>query len=144
MTPEQIELVQQSFAALEPHGDELAANFYDRLFTLDPSARSLFSTEPAVQRQKFIDELSAIVWSISNLDTFLDRTMALGARHVEYGTNTAHYEIVREALLGAIAEQQGDQHTPDHGDAWRVAYNLVAETMMMGASQRVDLSLIHI
>jgi len=134
MTPEQIALVQQSFARVRENGDALAVKFYEALFTADPTIRPLFSTEPAIQRQKFMDELEAIVWSISNLGEFMDRAMALGARHVDYGTTTGHYETVREALFAALHAELGDAMGPDVEEAWRVAYNLVAETMMMGAA----------
>ena len=38
----QIELVQSSFARVEPIADTAAALFYTRLFELDPSLRLMF------------------------------------------------------------------------------------------------------
>src|SRR5262249_17398603 len=132
MTPEQIALVQESFATMDHAA--LAVDFYDRLFTDHPEVRAMFSTEPAVQRQKLVDELSAIVWSIANLDEFLAVATALGARHAGYGTEPLHYSMVREAMLGAIAAQLGENNTAALAEAWRSAYDLVAEAMMLGAA----------
>lgn len=135
MTPEQVREVQASYASLDEDGlSRLAVSFYDHLFGAHPEVRSLFSREPALQRQKFIDELTEIVHAISNLSTFVKRTAELGARHVPYGARTIHYGQVGEALLAALAEQLGPAYTPDLQEAWTLAYNLVAETMMQGAA----------
>jgi nitric oxide dioxygenase len=136
MTPDQIDTVQQTFAAVTgPETDyALARRFYHHLFEDSPESRALFSTDPAVQRRKFTQELDTIVWSITNLGEFLSTTRALGARHVGYGTTAEHYPLVGDALLRAIADQLGDGYTPEVADAWRAAYDLVAESMMMGAA----------
>jgi hypothetical protein len=42
MTPEHIALVQRTFAEVLPLADSAAALFYERLFVLDPTLRSLF------------------------------------------------------------------------------------------------------
>jgi nitric oxide dioxygenase len=137
VTPEQVTLVQRSFADLADHqaADAMAARFYERLFSLDPDVRRLFSTDPAVQRAKFVDELAAIVAAISNLDRLLDLTHDLGARHVGYGVSARHYRVVGEALLGALGDELGDGFDDDVATAWARAYSLVAETMLHGADQ---------
>ena len=137
MTPEQIALVQGSYRALAEldQADALAEAFYQRLFAIDPAVEPLFSTDPAVQRAKFVEELGAIVWAISNLDRLLERTHDLGARHVGYGVVSSQYRTVGEALLWALAEAGGDSFTPELAEAWTMAYNLVAETMMHGADE---------
>ena len=47
MTPIQIKAVQDSFAQVAPDRDHVAAIFYDRLFKLDGSSQSLFTTDLA-------------------------------------------------------------------------------------------------
>jgi nitric oxide dioxygenase len=136
MTPDQIATVQRTFAAVTgPETDyALAASFYRHLFENSPDTQGLFSTDPVVQRKKFTDELETIVWSISNLGDFLATTMSLGARHVDYGTTAEHYPLVGEALRQALADELGDEYTPEVAEAWRAGYDLVAEAMMMGAA----------
>jgi nitric oxide dioxygenase len=134
MTPEQVTLVRQSVAHVRPRRRELAADFYDRLFASDPDLRSMFSTDPVIQQEKFYDELETIVGAISDIGTFLTRAGALGARHVGYGVRTDHYAVVREALIAAFAAQVGDAWTPAHDTAWRAAYDMVAEAMLLGRS----------
>ena len=136
MTPEQVELVQSSFAAVIESGeaDAMARAVYDRLFERDPDSRALFATEPAAQRATFVDELQAIVWAVSNLEGFLERTRALGERHVDYGVSARHYAPMGDALIAALEETLGDRFTPAVAEAWTLAYNLMAETMMQAAA----------
>ena len=60
MTPEQIELVRDSYALLDDP-PAMASDFYRCLFTIDPSVEGLFSQDPAVMAEKFAAELGAIV-----------------------------------------------------------------------------------
>ena len=47
MTPEQVALVQQSFAQVVPIADQAAEMFYDRLFEVAPDGRCLLTLSPA-------------------------------------------------------------------------------------------------
>src|SRR4051794_17064926 len=134
MQPEQIELVKRSFLQVTPHADELSRRFYARLFTDAPEVREMFPKDMAAQRGKLVDELTAIVDALDHLGDLVARTSDLGRRHVDYGTTPAHYAVVREVLLGALADTLGDDFTPATATAWASAYDLVAETMMYGAS----------
>jgi hemoglobin-like flavoprotein len=134
MTPDQIRLVTESVEHLREDSTRFAATFYERLFELDPQARSLFSTDPKVQQQKFFTELDAIVHSINNLDRLLERTKSLGAYHRGMGVRAHHYRAVGEALRDAAASLYGDDYSPELVEAWRLAYRLVAEAMLQGAA----------
>ena len=135
MTPEQVALVQGSFAELAGGTAGLAARFYDRLFETDPSVRSMFSEDAADQESIFVSELAVIVRSISRFDAFVARTRELGAQHSHYGVTSVHYEIAGRALLSALEETLGAAFTDDRREAWRLGFDLVAETMMQGAAE---------
>ena len=134
MTPEQITLMQSSFDSLGPLLPTLAARFYEELFGRNPPLRSLFTTEMAEQEMRFTEKLTEIVWAMPRLDDLLSHTRALGARHLAYGVRTADYQAVRDALMAALAAVLGDAFDPDTREAWALAYNLVAETMLEGAA----------
>ena len=68
----------------------------------------MFPEDMVAQRQKLLDELAAIVAAVSDLDALVARTAPLGARHVEYGVEPDHYELVGEALQAALADVLGD------------------------------------
>jgi hemoglobin-like flavoprotein len=130
MTPEQIELVRRSYASLGDETPVMAADFYRRLFAADPSARALFSQEPAVMADKFAAELHAIVEAIVSFDVFAARLRHLAARHQAAGVRPRHYQPVGDALVAALAAHLGSGWSPETESAWRRAYNLVAEIMI--------------
>jgi hemoglobin-like flavoprotein len=134
VTPEQITLVQASFARLGPDLPVLATRFYVELFGRNPALSALFTTDLAVQEVRFAEKLAEIVRSMPRLDELLGHTRALGARHAGYGVRAADYRTVGDALLAALAAVLGDSFDPPTREAWDIAYNLVAETMLEGAA----------
>ena len=134
MTPEQITLVQSSFERAGPDLSALATRFYQELFARDPALRALFTTDMALQKVRFADKLTEIVRAIPRLDELLAHTRALGARHVGYGVRVADYQAVGEALVAALAAVLGDGFDAQTREAWQIAYNLMAETMLEGAA----------
>ena len=134
MTPEQITLVQSSFERAAPELPALATRFYAELFGRDPALRALFTTDLALQKVWFAEKLTEIVRSMPRLGDLLGHTRALGARHAGYGVRAADYRTVGDALLGALAAVLGDSFDAATREAWAIAYNLVAETMLEGAA----------
>ena len=134
MTPEQITVVQSSFDRLGPQLPILATRFYQELFARNPALRSLFTTDMAEQKVRFSRKLSEIVWAMPRLAELLTHTRALGARHVGYGVRVADYRTVGDALFAALAAVLGDSFDTPTREAWILAYNLVAETMLEGAA----------
>jgi len=133
VTPAQLELVRSSYASLPDGGEAMAADFYRNLFALDPSARALFATEPAVMAVKFSGELAAIVEAITSYDTFAPRVGELAVRHTAYGVQPHHYRTVGQALIRALAAHLDEDWDEELEAAWRRAYNLVSELMMAAA-----------
>ena len=135
MNPESIDRLQSSFAALAPRADQLTELFYSKLFAAHPSVRPLFPDDIAPQRRKLAQSLVAVVDNLRDLSAVVPTLHALGARHVAYGTEPAHYGAVRDTLLEAMAELAGDLWSDTLNDDWTAAINLVADTMLQGAAQ---------
>ena len=134
MTPEQLAIVQTTYASLGPDAAAMAVGFYARLFAADPTARDLFVDGPEVMAVKFSAELAALVEAISTFPTFAPRVRDLGQRHAAYRVQPRHYAAAREALIGALAEHLDGRWNVTTEAAWRRAYNLVAEMMMIAAA----------
>ena len=134
MTPEQITLVQSSFQRLGPQLPDMATRFYQELFARDPALRPLFTTPMAEQKVKFAEKLTEIVRAMPRLDELLIHTRALGARHVGYGVRASDYQTVGDSLIAAIAAVLGDEFDAPMREAWVLAFNIVAETMLEGAA----------
>jgi hemoglobin-like flavoprotein len=94
----------------------------------------MFTIPLALQEVKFAEKLTEIVQAMPRLDELLAHTRALGARHVGYGVRTADYQTLGDALLAALAAVLGDSFDAATREAWALACNLVAETMLEGAA----------
>lgn len=134
MTPKQISLVQTSFARLSSDLPALTTRFYEDLFEKDPALRSLFPTDLEDQKVRFAEKLTEIVRAITDLEGLLAQTRALGARHAAYAVRASHYDTVGEVLLAALAGVSGGTFDTETREAWTMAYSLVAETMLEGAT----------
>ena len=51
MTPEQVNLVQQSFAKVAPISEQAAVLFYDRLFEVAPSVKAMIVRDIATRER---------------------------------------------------------------------------------------------
>src|SRR3954452_1514913 len=131
MTPAQINLVEQTLASLDI--EALTVDFYRRAFERDPSLTVMFTADPALQRARFAAELAQIMRSIRSLDAFEDSVRALGERHRGYGVCSVHYALMVSSLLASLQAALRRQWTAEVREAWTLAYNLTAETMMLGA-----------
>lgn len=135
MTPEQITLVQTSWAKVAPIADQAADIFYDRLFEIAPAARPLFGEDMVKQKRALMGMLATAVNGLNKLDTILPAVWALGERHVGYGTTDEHYEVVAVALLFTLRKGLGDGFTPEVEEAWTRAYMTLASVMMEAAAK---------
>ena len=134
MNAERKRLVQQSWESVSRDHDRLVVAFYDRLFEIDPVARSLFAkTNMISQRAKFIEMLGEIVRNLDLPGGLIPTISALGRRHVDYGVREIDYDRVREALFGALETTLGNAFTDELRDAWEEAYALTAGVMKRGA-----------
>ena len=98
MTPDQVKLVQQSFAKVAPISEAAAVLFYDRLFEVAPSVKAMFPADMTEQRKKLMAMLAVVVGGLSNLESVLPAASALAKRHVSYGAKAEHYPVVGAAL----------------------------------------------
>jgi hemoglobin-like flavoprotein len=133
MTPEQVTLVQQTFAEVAPVAAEAAEAFYGRLFEVAPAVQPLFPGDMTEQRRKLMASLAFVVRGLSDLPSILPAARALAKRHVEYRVKPEHYAVVGEALLWTLARALGPRWTPQVASAWTVAYTTLSDVMIEAA-----------
>lgn len=133
MTPQQIELVQASFAKMTPMSDEAGRIFYGRLFNIAPDVRVLFRGDMDEQSRKLMAMLAAVVNGLRDLDTIVPAAEALAIRHLDYGVKPEHYEPVGEALLWTLEQGLGDAFDHPTREAWEAAYDLLTKVMIEAA-----------
>jgi len=135
MTPNQIDLVQRSWAQVAPMGEAAVLMFYERLFFVDPSLRIMFRGDMKRQSRKVLEMMSFTVDGLNRVHEIVPVVQSLGRRHAEYGVRDEHYGIVGAALLWTLAQGLGSAFTPAVREAWTAAYALLADTMKDAAAK---------
>jgi hemoglobin-like flavoprotein len=150
MTPAQLRLLQRSFNKIEPHSERFGAMFYDRLFVIAPGTRPMFRTDLKAQQSKFMKVIKEVVelhlramvslpvTAQASGEATLPGAFWSGKLHAAYGVRLEDFEKMKEALLWALEQTlQGDM-TPEIGDAWSVAYDIVVRAMRSGMESEGD------
>ena len=135
MTGEQIRLVRVTWLEVAPIADTAARLFYGRLFESDPEIRRLFAhTDMGQQNLKLLRTMTVAVGALDKLDTIRPALENLGRRHVGYGVEERHYDLVGAALLWTLQEGLGDRYTAAVREAWTAAYSTLAAIMREAAA----------
>jgi len=132
-TAEQVKLVQESWAMVEPIADTAAELFYGRLFETAPDVKPLFSGDMKAQGQKLMAMITVAVKGLNNLEAIVPAVQELGKRHVKYNVKEEHYTVVGASLLWTLEKGLGDAFTADTKEAWTTVYGLLSSTMIDAA-----------
>lgn len=130
-----IQIVQDTFARVEPMADDVAAMFYSNLFTIDPTLRGMFHGDMKEQGDKLMTTLKLAVGGLREPQRILPALHSLAQRHVSYGVVPEHYAVVGHALMQTLEQGLADSFTPDVREAWSAAYDLIASNMMRAADE---------
>ncbi len=133
MTPQQISLVQTSFARVAPIADQAAAQFYERLFATTPEVEPLFRGDMKVQGAMLMAALKTVVVGLDRVDAIAPIARDLAKRHLAYGVKREHYVAVGAALLWTLERGLGTAFTSDIAAAWGAAYDALSGLMTEAA-----------
>jgi methyl-accepting chemotaxis protein len=128
-------VLAESFDLVAPRGDELVETFYERLFAAAPAVAPLFAgTDLRRQRARLLATLVLLRRSLGDLGALVPKLRELGARHVAYGAEPAHYPVVGSVLIAAMAEIAGAAWRAEYEQAWSQAFDVVTTAMLEGAA----------
>jgi nitric oxide dioxygenase len=133
MTPEQISLVQTSFAKVAPISEQAAVMFYGRLFQQAPQVKTMFPSDMTGQGRKLMATLAVVVNGLGDLPAVLPAASALAKKHVGYGVTADQYPLVGAALLWTLEQGLGADWTPAVAEAWTAAYTTLSTYMISEA-----------
>jgi NAD(P)H-flavin reductase/hemoglobin-like flavoprotein len=128
-----VEVIRRSFAAVEPHSEELGRHFYGMLFSCAPETRDLFPVNMEVQRSRLLRALVHVVQMVDRPDDLAPFLEQLGRDHRKFGVLTEHYDAVGYALRSAVERFSGAEWTPEVARAWCESYARVAKAMVTAA-----------
>ncbi len=134
-TEEQINRLAASFALVEPRMDAVISTFYTKLFETAPAVRSMFPADMSGQEKHLGSALKLVAKNVANIENLAEPLREMGARHAGYGTQEAHYPVVRDTMIFALSEVAGYAWTPQLSEDWGTALNAVAGYMIEGQKQ---------
>lgn len=133
LSEDEIQLVQESYAKIYENGDSFSQLFYKNLFQIAPDLSRLFSSNIETQGRKFMEILSIVVLDLQDEDLIIPLIQEMGRRHVGYGTEKEHYEIVGRALVKTLEESLSSGFTEKEKAIWVRLYGLIANIMITAA-----------
>lgn len=136
MTPEQKQLVRNSWSRIAPIQVMAAESFYRHLFETNPEFRPYFKSDIEEQGRKLMAMLNSAVKGLDKLDAMTRPLRELGYTHRVLGVTPGDYDKVRDALLWTLEKGLGDAFTPEVRAAWISAYTSIAKVMIDGAEYR--------
>lgn len=132
--PKQIAYVRQSYVLISNRLSEASKVFYNELFSISPELEDLFPEDLTIQKQKFMQMISAIVNGLDNITGISNYIADLGRRHSLYEIEDEHYVYFGEAFMSMLSTMLGNDFTPEVSEAWEAAYDMIAR-MMQEASE---------
>ncbi|MFC6019281.1 globin domain-containing protein [Plantactinospora solaniradicis] len=128
------QLLKESWTLVEEQRDKVAGYFYARMFLTDPGLRTLFPVQMDGQRDRLLEAIVTAVQTIDDPENFDDYLRSLGRDHRKYHVRAEHYDTMGAALMEALRQSVGEQWTVEYDQAWRDAYQAIAERMQAGAA----------
>lgn len=127
LTERQKQLIQESYRLMSVQLMAVGQRFYHHLFRLHPEVRPMFGEEGSLPSMKLMQTIGFAVSHLNSPETLRPVVAALGTRHLGYGVEPHHYQLVGEALLVTLEEMLGSDFTGEAKEAWAVLYtDLVA------------------
>mmetsp|Transcript_12412 Transcript_12412/g.19417 ORF Transcript_12412/g.19417 Transcript_12412/m.19417 type:complete len:160 (+) Transcript_12412:1670-2149(+) len=128
---------------------ELGLKVFINIFTLAPGAVKLFSFRNVknlfksyqlkTHGDKIIQIFGQVVSNLDNLE-YVKPTLALfGEQHIGWHVKEDHFGVMAQAVVMALADDLGDDFTPECQEAWVAIYNIITE-IMLTHFEREDLS----
>ncbi len=129
----EIALIRDSFERLQPFVQDASELFYQRLFEIAPELRPLFRSDMTGQGMRFMTTLTVIVQHLDDPAALAPYLRRLAAGHAAYGVKAEHFKPMGEALIVTMRETLGAEFPEGAEQAWRAAYDLMAQEMLRPA-----------
>lgn len=105
-------------------------DFYSIWFELSPTVQEKFAhTNMARQRQMFIEIIKLVVFSLDDVNQFINKLHQMGSRHVSYGVEKEDYPVLIHAFLLTLEQHLGDRYNDDVAEAWEIVFTTLADIM---------------
>ncbi|MCX5200021.1 FAD-binding oxidoreductase [Streptomyces sp. NBC_00237] len=127
--------VRRTLAEIAPVADRATSYFYALLFVRHPELRQLFPPAMDTQRDRLFKALLTAADHMDTPEVLREYLRHLGSGHRKYGTRSAHYPAVGEALIGALARYAEAVWDRETEAAWIRTYTAVSQIMIDAAAE---------
>jgi len=117
MTPNQKDLVRESWSKVLPIQETAAELFYGRLFSVYPEVAPMFKGDMKEQGQKLMSMIDQAVSSLDNIEALIDPLKQAGKAHRGYGVQEEDYAKVADCLIWTLGQGLGDSFDEKTKDA---------------------------
>lgn len=132
LSPQQIELIQNSWESIKPLADSFGKAVYDKVSQIDPEMGALFNTganSTEMQGRTLVFMMNAAVASLSQHEQQYQLFTHLGQRHLEYGVKQKDYHTLGVAWLETMQTVLGDKFDNQQYHAWLTLYQYLTQIM---------------
>ena len=131
MTKQQIESIKASWQFVATLDDTIVGElFYTRLLEVNPELKALFKSPRPEQSRKLVAMIGYIVVKLDKLDDLAEDIQRLAQRHVHYGVQEKHYEVVGAALVWTLKKGLGEYWNTELEEAWINCYTILSAAMI--------------
>ncbi|MFD7321322.1 globin domain-containing protein [Streptomyces sp. NPDC059875] len=128
-------LIRRTLAEIAPVADKVTSYFYALLFIRHPELRSMFPAAMDTQRDRLLKALLTAAEHMDNASVLTEYLQNLGRGHRKYGTQSAHYPAVGEALIGALIRYATVTWDEETEAAWVRTYTTISQIMIDAAAE---------
>lgn len=130
-----VDLLEKTFQALAPKGEQIVRKFYQELFSRYPNIKPLFSDVSIEdQEKKLLSALNLVVNSLRKPEVLNETLHQLGTRHKDYGADAGMYQAVSATLLDVLKSAAGNQWTEEVHQTWSDALKEISNAMIKAAN----------
>lgn len=133
MNDAEAEAINDSFVRLNVAHPDFAEDFYVRLFDHAPGVRSLFPEHLGLQASKLANTVTIVVQNIQDPEPMLSAVIDMAKRHVGYGAQPEHYDVVKTVLLETLADLAPGGFSDQEMQAWDKALGAICALMVSHA-----------
>lgn len=141
MTEEQIRLVQATVPTLQQQSKAFSELFYRNMFAAHPELLNIFNPANQASGQQPRSLAGSVLVYGANLhqpEVLGSMVERIAHKHVSLEAQAEHYPVVGKFLLDALQTILGDQATPETIQAWKAAYEQLAQIMIDVEGQMYD------
>lgn len=135
MQGEQIDIVQESYKVVAFRAEDLAEQFFARVFQAQPTLRAMFSTDAWQRDRDFVSALGTLVRNLHRIDALSPIIEDVGVRCQRAGAQPHQFGVARDVLLTCLRDQLGPKWSAELDEAWTEALNVALSMLIRGGGR---------